>query len=187
MGALANTTTSSSARHKPDIAALSRRLHVPVSDVGAIYAKKLSRLAADARIKGFLCVLAISNTRRILGNPTDGQRTQAEETVRNLKCGAGVVNTITLIPAKTPLLEWIKDAVEDSPRSGRPVDASRISVETSGAQVTLRRRIRTWAERRWAAECAAAIAGVEEVSNELIVRYPELPSDLYGAAQRAFH
>jgi hypothetical protein len=26
---------------------------------------------------------------------------------------------------------------------------------------------------------------VEEVSNELIVRYPELPSDLYGAAQRA--
>lgn len=181
MGALADTTTTSSARHEPNIAALSRRLHIPVSDVGAIYARKLSRLAADARIKGFLCALTISNMRRVLGDPTGGQRTQAEETVRNVKWGAGLVNTITLIPADTA------PRMDQGCRRGlaakRPtVDASRISVETSGAQVTLRRRVRTWAERRWAAECAAAIAGVEGVSNELIVRYPELPSDLYGAA-----
>jgi BON domain len=182
VGALADTTTTSSARHEPNIAALSRRLHIPVSDVDAIYARKLSRLAADARIKGFLCALAISNMRRILREPTGGQRTQAEETVRNVKWGGQGRQYHHAHPCQDTAPKMDQGCRRGLAAERPTVDASRISVETSGAHVTLRRRVRTWAERRWAAECAAAIAGVEGVSNELIVRYPELPSDLYGAA-----
>jgi hypothetical protein len=67
MDALGAMTTSPSA--EPIVSALARRLHIPVRDVGAIYAKELARLAADARIEGFLSVLALRNTREILRDP----------------------------------------------------------------------------------------------------------------------
>lgn len=118
---------------------------------------------------------------------TDGLRTQAEETVRSLRGVGAVINAITLIPAKTARREWIKSAVEDALWHSGQLDASRISVEAFGAQVTLRGRVRTWAERLWAAECAAAVGGVEEVNNELIVRHPEMPEGFRGLAPSARH
>jgi hypothetical protein len=69
MDVLSAMTTSPRACPEPVISALAQRLHVPVSDVGAIYAKELARLAADARIEGFLSVLALRNTREILQDP----------------------------------------------------------------------------------------------------------------------
>ena len=65
MGAV-GVTTSSKLQHEPVICALSQQLHIPVSDVGAIYTKELARLAAGARIESFLSVLALRNTRAVL-------------------------------------------------------------------------------------------------------------------------
>jgi len=114
---------------------------------------------------------------------TDQQRTQAEEAVRNLKGVVGVINALTLTRATPQRLECIEHVIEDSLRGDRQLDASGISVEACGAQITLRGRVRTWAERRWAEECAAAVAGVQEVCNELIVRRPEASRELCGLAQ----
>ena len=69
MDALSAMTTSPSTCAEPIVSALARRLHIPVSDVGAVYVKELARLAADARIEGFLSVLALRNTREILRDP----------------------------------------------------------------------------------------------------------------------
>ena len=48
------------------VAGLSEELHVPVSEVRAIYRQQLNRLAAGARIQSFLGVLATRNTRSFL-------------------------------------------------------------------------------------------------------------------------
>jgi BON domain len=61
-----------------------------------------------------------------------------------------------------------KDAIEAALRYGRQPDVRRISVEAHGASVTLSRWVRTWPERRWVEECAAAVAGVQEIRNELL-------------------
>jgi len=45
---------------------LSNELHLPVNEVREIYRQQLKRLAAEARIRGFLGVLAMRNTRSVL-------------------------------------------------------------------------------------------------------------------------
>lgn len=45
---------------------LSNELHLPVNEVREIYRQQLQRLAAGARIQGFLGVLAMRNTRSVL-------------------------------------------------------------------------------------------------------------------------
>lgn len=62
------TAISVRTEHGPEVSALSRRLRIPMNDVGAIYAEELLRLAADARIKTFLNVLALRNTKGLLRN-----------------------------------------------------------------------------------------------------------------------
>ncbi len=55
-----------SPEHTSAIAALSKQLHVPLHDVSRVYCKQLERLSSQARIKGFLGVLAVRNTKSIL-------------------------------------------------------------------------------------------------------------------------
>jgi osmotically-inducible protein OsmY len=50
------------------------------------------------------------------------------------------------------------------------VDASQITVEAAGPVVSLRGRVRSWAERNQAQESAWSAPGVTLVNNELIVR-----------------
>ncbi len=54
------------AEHTSAIAALSQQFQVPLQDVSKVYRKQLERLSSEARIKGFLAVLAVRNTRSIL-------------------------------------------------------------------------------------------------------------------------
>jgi len=48
------------------IEALSNQLHVPAPEVSALYSEELERLTARARIRSFVPVLAMRNTRSIL-------------------------------------------------------------------------------------------------------------------------
>jgi hypothetical protein len=48
------------------IAALSEKLHVSASDVVEVYRDEFTRLHAQARVKTFVGVLAMSNTKNIL-------------------------------------------------------------------------------------------------------------------------
>ena len=52
--------------HDEAIAVLSDKLHAPAQEVGKIYRKEFDRLAGVARIRNFLVILAINNTRSIL-------------------------------------------------------------------------------------------------------------------------
>jgi hypothetical protein len=61
---------------EPTIAAIADEFSVPVQEVSAIYTGERRRLERGARIKNFLTVLAIGNTRSILrdlGRTHDGR------------------------------------------------------------------------------------------------------------------
>ena len=51
------------------------------------------------------------------------------------------------------------------------IDASRIIVEATGGNVTLKGTIRTWIERREAVNSAWAAPGVNHVSDQLLIRF----------------
>ena len=48
---------------------LSRKLHLPVSEVRQVFVKELGRLESQARVHRFLGVLALSSTRSVLRSP----------------------------------------------------------------------------------------------------------------------
>jgi hypothetical protein len=66
VGALA--PQGSEVRDERSIAELSRSFHVPFHRVAAIYDEQLRRLAEGARIRDFLSVLAMRETRSILND-----------------------------------------------------------------------------------------------------------------------
>lgn len=100
------------------------------------------------------------------------QRQVAEDAVRRLKDVVCVINAITVAhPVCGVEAREIKQRIEESLRSSANLDASAISVEARGADVTVRGRVRTRPEHREAEERAWSAADVHQVHNELIVRF----------------
>jgi osmotically-inducible protein OsmY len=97
----------------------------------------------------------------------DFQRRAAERAVRNLPGVRGIYNLITVKPRVEP--KDVKERIEETFKREAAIDASRISVEVNGGEVTLRGTVRSWAERHEAQKAAWAAPGVTEVHNELIV------------------
>jgi Protein of unknown function (DUF3562) len=56
------------------VAALSEKLHVSASDVVEIYRDEFTRLNTQARVKTYVGVLAMSNTKNILRKKTTSRR-----------------------------------------------------------------------------------------------------------------
>jgi hypothetical protein len=52
------------------VAALSEKLHIPTDDVVEVYRHEFTRLHAQARVKTYVGVLALSNTKNILYKTT---------------------------------------------------------------------------------------------------------------------
>lgn len=95
------------------------------------------------------------------------QKQAAESTIRGMKGVKGIVNLISI--HSVPKAIDVKTRIESAFRRSAEIDARQIQVDTSDGKVTLRGRVRTWAERREAETAAWAAPGVTKVDDELTV------------------
>ena len=97
------------------------------------------------------------------------QRQRAHDSVANLRGVKGVTNLIALTPVvqSADIRAKVVSALERS----ADLDASKVQVEVSAGSVTLRGHLPTWAERDTAGLAAWSAAGVNNVSNDIVVNY----------------
>jgi osmotically-inducible protein OsmY len=133
---------------------------------------------ARAVVQGLECDVAVPNE-KIMARVADGwvtlegevnlhfQRAAAERAIRNLAGVKGVSNFITVKPSLQP--GDIESRIEAAFRRSAEIDAGNLQVETRDGQVTLRGRVRTWAEREEAERAAWAAPGVSALKDEIEV------------------
>jgi osmotically-inducible protein OsmY len=79
----------------------------------------------------------------------------------------GVTNASTMKPKVQPY--EVRRKIEDALRRSAELDASRITVESSGGDVILRGTVKSWAERQEAERAAWAAPGVTWVDNRITI------------------
>lgn len=97
----------------------------------------------------------------------DFQRRLAEEGVRKIKGVKGVVNAIKVQPKVNPT--DVKKKIEEALKRSAEIDAKNIEVEAEGGIVTLKGKVRAWAEREEAEKAAWRAPGVQEVRDQIVV------------------
>ena len=97
----------------------------------------------------------------------DFQRRMAESAVRRVPGVKGVINLIKVEPKASP--SEVKARIEEALKRSAEVDARNIEVEADGATVTLRGRVRSWAEKDEAEKAAWRAPGVRDVRNLIVI------------------
>ena len=95
------------------------------------------------------------------------QHSAAESAVRRVPGVVEVTNNLSVKPTVTPA--DVRRRIEDAFRRSALIDAGHITVESSGGQVTLRGKVRSWVEREDAQHTAWSAPGVTAVKNEIAV------------------
>ena len=94
------------------------------------------------------------------------QRLTAERAVRPLKGVKGIINDIKTKPRVEP--SDIKQKIQEAFRRSAEVDANQITVETSGGEVILKGKVRSWLERDEAERVAWRAPGVRHRQNATV-------------------
>ena len=97
----------------------------------------------------------------------DFQRRMAEDAVRRVRGTKGVVNLIKVEPKASPT--QVKAKIEEALKRSAEIDARNIEVDADGATVTLRGRVRSWAEKDEAEKAAWRAPGVRDVRNLIVI------------------
>jgi osmotically-inducible protein OsmY len=97
------------------------------------------------------------------------QKEEAARAVRSLRGVKAVSNEIELKPTMNTM--DIKVKIEDALKRDAQIEAKDITVDTSGALVTLRGRVRSWREHDDAEHAVFSAPGVGNISNFLTVSY----------------
>ncbi len=91
----------------------------------------------------------------------------AEDAMRHLQGVTNVSNYITVKPSLPA--QSVKNRIQESFRRMAGLDVEQISINTRGGQVTLRGKVRSWAERDAAERSAWSAPGVTRVLNHIDV------------------
>src|SRR6266478_1384050 len=95
------------------------------------------------------------------------QKRDAERAVQRLSGVKGVTNLIMVKPQVTP--SDLKQQIERALVRNAQTDARHITVEVQGSKVILHGTVRSYAEKRAAADAAWSAPGVSEVENQMVV------------------
>lgn len=96
------------------------------------------------------------------------ERAAAERAVRYLSGVKGVTNLIAVKPKNASPFE-VSERIKDALRRNAEFDATHIAVEAAGGKVTLKGKVRSWAERTDAETAAWAAPGVTHVDDRIEV------------------
>lgn len=101
------------------------------------------------------------------------QRNSAVLQIENLIGVKRIVNNIT-IKTSLPVKE-IKQKISSAFHRSATIDADKIRIETTGSKVTLKGKVRSWAEKKDAANAVWAAPGVTQIENLL-----EIDSEVFA-------
>jgi osmotically-inducible protein OsmY len=98
------------------------------------------------------------------------QKNDADKAVRHVQGVKGVTNGITIKPVLSPTT--LEESIQSAFKRSAVLDSNHVHVETSGSTVTLRGKVRNYAEKDEAQRTAWAAPGVAMVENKLTVIWP---------------